>query len=66
MEVSQEPVLLEEGEADRGVGEEGHVSRHDRSLLGKKVVNIEGGRWGEEMVCCVSVRWCVCVCEGDV
>ena len=40
MEVLQEPVLLEEGEADRGVGEEGHVNRHDRSLVGKKVVNI--------------------------
>ena len=40
MEVSREPVLLEEGDADRGVGEEGRVKRHDRSVVGKRVVNI--------------------------
>ena len=31
-EVSREPVLLEEGRADRGVGEEGRVKRPDKSV----------------------------------
>ena len=68
-EVLREPVLLEEGRADGVVDEEGRVIRPDKSVWGEgcKTFRIaNGGLSDEDMGCCVSVRWCVCVCEYGV
>ena len=46
------------------------VSFDPTNLFGERVVKAfrtaNGGLSDEDMGCCVSVRWCVCVCEYGV